>query len=61
MEERLPPLPTDWAWERVATQERTVRWDGYISYDAVLYGLPAAHLPGHLSFYGRYWALAHFP
>lgn len=40
-EERLRPLPTDWAWERFATEERKVSWDGYISYDGVLYGLPA--------------------
>jgi transposase len=41
-EERLRPLPTDWAWERFAAEERRVSWDGYISYDGVLYGLPAA-------------------
>ena len=40
-EERLRPLPTDWAWERFATEERKVSWDGYVSYDGVLYGLPA--------------------
>ena len=40
-EERLRPLPTDWAWERFATEERKVSWDGYLSYDGVLYGLPA--------------------
>ena len=40
----LRPLPTDWAWERFATEERKVSWDGYVSYDGVLYGLPA-HLP----------------
>ncbi len=45
-EERLRPLPTDWAWERFATEERRVSWDGYVSYDGVLYGLPAAR-PGH--------------
>lgn len=44
-EERLRPLPTDWAWERFATEERKVSWDGYVSYDGVLYGLPA-QLPG---------------
>jgi transposase len=48
-EERLRPLPTDWrsnwAWERFATEARKVSWDGYVSYDGVLYGLPA-HLPG---------------
>lgn len=48
-EEGLRPLPTDWAWERFATEERKVSWDGYVSYDGVLYGLPAtipAQLPG---------------
>jgi len=40
-EEGLRPLPTEWAWERFATEERRVSWDGYISYDGVLYGLPA--------------------
>lgn len=44
-EEQLRPLPTDWAWERFATEERKVSWDGYISYDGVLYGLPAT-VPG---------------
>jgi hypothetical protein len=47
-EERLRPLPTDWAWERFATEERKVSWDGYVSYDGVLYGLPA-HAPGSAS------------
>lgn len=40
-EEGLRPLPTGWAWERFATEERRVSWDGYLSYDGVLYGLPA--------------------
>ncbi len=54
-EEGLRPLPTDWAsdatknatnqtpdwaWERFAAEERTVSWDGYVSFDGVLYGLP---------------------
>jgi transposase len=43
--EGLRALPTDWAWERFATEERRVSWDGYVSYDGVLYGVPAA-LPG---------------
>lgn len=38
-EEGLRPLPADYAWERFATEERKVTWDGYISYDGVLYGL----------------------
>jgi len=40
--EDLRSLPTDWAWERFATEERHVSWDGYVSYDGVLYGLPAS-------------------
>lgn len=40
-EERLLPLPEAFAWERFATEERKVTWDGYVSYDGVLYGLPA--------------------
>ncbi len=39
-EEKLLPLPQDFAWERFATEERKVTWDGYVSYDGVLYGLP---------------------
>lgn len=41
-EEQLQPLPQAFAWERFATEERKVTWDGYVSYDGVLYGLPAA-------------------
>src|SRR5436190_2411576 len=39
--EPLSPLPTAFAWERFATEERKVSWDGYLSYDGVLYGLPS--------------------
>src|SRR5215471_2982829 len=39
-EEQLLPLPEAFAWERFATEERKVTWDGYVSYDGVLYGLP---------------------
>lgn len=39
-EEKLLPLPEAFAWERFATEERKVTWDGYVSYDGVLYGLP---------------------
>ncbi len=39
--EPLAPLPEAFAWERFATEERKVSWDGYLSYDGVLYGLPA--------------------
>jgi transposase len=40
-EEGLTALPKDYAWERFGTEERHVSWDGFISYDGVLYGLPA--------------------
>jgi transposase len=39
-DEHLLPLPQAFAWERFATEERKVTWDGYLSYDGVLYGLP---------------------
>jgi hypothetical protein len=42
VEENLVPLPSDHAWERFAAEERRVSWDGFISYDGVLYGLPSA-------------------
>jgi hypothetical protein len=38
--EKLSLLPQAFAWERFATEERKVTWDGYVSYDGVLYGLP---------------------
>jgi len=41
-EEGLRPLPPAFAWERFATEERRVSWDGFLSYDGVLYGLPSA-------------------
>jgi transposase len=40
-QEPLSPLPQAFAWERFATEERKVSWDGYLSYDGVLYGLPS--------------------
>lgn len=40
-DEGLRPLPTGFAWERFGTEERKVSWDGYLSYDGVLYGLPS--------------------
>lgn len=48
-EEKLLPLPQDYAWERFATEERKVTWDGYVSYDGVLYGLA-----GTLELAGKY-------
>lgn len=45
--EQLQSLPAAFAWERFATEERKVTWDGYVSYDGVLYGLPGSlHLAG---------------
>jgi transposase len=41
VEEQLRPLPSDFAWERFGSEERHVSWDGFISYDGVLYGLPS--------------------
>ncbi len=41
VEENLAPLPMDYAWERFGSEERRVSWDGFISYDGVLYGLPS--------------------
>jgi transposase len=40
-EEGLQPLPSGFAWERWGTEERKVSWDGYLSYDGVLYGVPS--------------------
>jgi transposase len=48
-EEHLAPLPADFAWERFATEERKVTWDGYLSYDGVLYGVP-----GELNLAGKH-------
>lgn len=46
-EEGLRPLPSGWVWERFAAEERRVSREGYLSYDGVLYGLPApAELAG---------------
>jgi transposase len=41
VEEPLAPLPKGFAWERFGGEERKVTWDGFISYDGVLYGLPS--------------------
>jgi hypothetical protein len=40
-EEKLRPLPSGFAWERFRAEERQVSWDGYVSYDGVLYGVPS--------------------
>lgn len=39
--EGMRPLPAGWAWERFLAEERRVSWEGYVSYDGVLYGLPS--------------------
>jgi transposase len=39
-EEGLRPLPKGWAWGRFTAEERQVSWDGFVSFDGVLYGLP---------------------
>ena len=39
-DEQLTPLPAAFAWERFATEDRKVSWDGYVSYDGVQYGVP---------------------
>jgi transposase len=41
VQEPLAPLPGEWAWERFGVEERKVSWEGYFSYDGVLYGLPS--------------------
>jgi len=41
VEENLSPFPSDSAWERFGSEERRVSFDGFMSYDGVLYGLPA--------------------
>lgn len=40
-QEGLASLPTAFAWESFATEDRKVSFDGYLSYDGVLYGLPS--------------------
>jgi transposase len=40
--EELRPLPAAAAWARFATEVRRVSWDGFVSFDGVLYGLPSA-------------------
>ena len=41
VEEGLTPLPKDFVWERFGAEQRKVSWDGFMSYDGVLYGLPS--------------------
>lgn len=42
VEEPLLPLPTGFAWERFRQENRRVTNDGFVAFDGVLYGLPAA-------------------
>ena len=41
VDEGLLPLPTGFAWERFALEDRRVSSDGFVSFDGVRYGLPA--------------------
>ncbi len=40
-QEKLRTLPPGFAWERFRSEDRQVTWDGYVSYDGVLYGVPS--------------------
>ncbi len=40
-QEPLAPLPQAFAWDRKALEERTVGWEGDLSYDGGVTGLPA--------------------
>jgi transposase len=40
--EGLRPLPQGFAWERFRLEDRRVTPDGFVSFDGVLYGVPAA-------------------
>ncbi len=42
VEEALRPLPAGFAWERFRLEQRRVTADNFVSFDGVLYGLPAA-------------------
>lgn len=49
VEEGLRPLPSGFAWERFALEERKATSDGFVPFDGVLYGLPArAQLTGRV-------------
>ena len=41
VEEALRPLPAGFAWERFRLEERRVTADNFVSFDGVLYGVPA--------------------
>jgi transposase len=41
VEEQLRPLPAGFAWERFRLEERRVTADNFVSFDGVVYGLPA--------------------
>lgn len=42
--EALRPVPAGYAWERYRTEQRRVTWDGFVSFDGVLYGVPSEPL-----------------
>ena len=42
VEEGLAAIPTGFAWARFALEERKVTSDGFVPFDGVLYGVPAA-------------------
>jgi transposase len=47
--EALRPVPEGYAWERYRTEQRRVTWDGFVSFDGVLYGLPSEPLVAGLT------------
>lgn len=48
VEEGLRPLPSGFAWERYGLEERRVTPDGFVAFDGVLYGVPAAQWSGRI-------------
>lgn len=49
VDESLRPCPSGFRWERFRLEERRVTPDGFVSFDGVLYGLPArAGLTGRI-------------
>jgi transposase len=42
VEEALRPVPAGFAWERFRLEDRRVTADNFVSFDGVLYGLPAS-------------------
>jgi transposase len=54
-QEPLTPIPASFAWERFGSEERKVSFDGYLSYDGVLYGLPSTPQVSGLVVQVREW------